>query len=186
MRTRDGSAGYRDRVEVARLVLALIAVTGATASLLACGDARDSMSSSSPFNTESTTNGGTGEESTSTSSIPGEAVTESEATTGPSASSSTGDIDLDPEAACAAHCRNDVECDPEAEWTEEECFGYCVRDSRDGPCSDEYVALWTCIGELSCEEYLEWAYGGPLDRYPCRDKETEIDACERKNSGEGK
>lgn len=120
--------------------------------------------------------GSVGDDSASADSLATAGTTEGDTATGTNGSAGE---DGTPESACRSMCVTDIGCDPMHEpWTVEECTMLCLSDldTDGGPCKPEYVELWACVGDLSCEQYLDWVYGDPP--LPCPDRVDAIEACE--------
>jgi hypothetical protein len=81
---------------------------------------------------------------------------------------------------CAARCAVELQCDPDAGWTAEECASTCEADlaisgGEADACRPAFAAMYACIGELSCADYSAFVAG---ESSPCSVAEQHVAACE--------
>lgn len=95
-------------------------------------------------------------------------------TTGETTGATTGDPAI--EEACAAVCEVFASCfEPFPD-----CVDECVAEfsQTQGECLDGQLALASCLGGLSCEEFAQYVESSP-EPYPCQTEEQAVaQACE--------
>lgn len=88
---------------------------------------------------------------------------------------------------CAAMCAVEIECDPDAGWTAEECASTCEADlaisgDEADACRPAFAAMYACIGGLSCPDHSAFVAGEPS---PCSVAEQHVAACEAQGPSPG-
>lgn len=88
--------------------------------------------------------------------------------------------DTDVGAICGAMCTVEIQCDPDAGWTVEECTSVCEEDlaisgDEADACRPAFAAMYACIGELSCPEYAAFVAD---ESNPCLVAEQHVATCE--------
>ena len=76
------------------------------------------------------------------------------------------------ELGCDATCALEAEC---FGADGKQCFAECIDelDPFDRPCIDAIETLYLCLGELTCDEFLEYFEGTPPD-IPCATEDAEV------------
>lgn len=89
----------------------------------------------------------------------------------------TGEGTADP---CPALCTVVDQCNPEADY--DECLGFCHDEFEQlvefPECAPSIASLYSCVGELSCEEYDAWRES-TTPPFPCSAEQEQVKvACE--------
>lgn len=111
--------------------------------------------------------GETGVTATATSgeTDPTGTATSAEATSDPTADSTTdptGGPDLP--AACEAMCTRMDDCFSEPEQPHDVCVSDCLGTFAGPECPAAAAAFWQCVAELTCDELLKFIDEGPTDQ----------------------
>jgi hypothetical protein len=134
----------------------------------------------------------TGPTSTTETSAPTSTDGATEPMTGGDTDSTTGDSTTDGmvptelDAACESLCEKFIECDWEPQYSDvESCKVECFSDTPGGVCMAPSVALYACIGGLTCEELLSQDWVSCAAEEDALPEECAEPDCENLGSSEG-